>query len=170
MAQQLKVWSVLFDKKKSDHFDSEGWPETIELHMLPFFYFVEHGGHIYDPIYENDCSYLHPYFQLREKRAIEYYVDDDAIDMEFEDEAAMDTCLADRDVDWEEHDRLEMQFELEKEIQPDGFVIITLPDSVFVLAPWDSPDESEETMLRGFDFETIDVPREVIHCFYSKLS
>jgi hypothetical protein len=170
VGQQLKAKTILLEEKKARHSDFLYWLEHLSLYALPFFYSQNHGNIQLGETYQDDCSYLHPYFQLREKRASEYYVDDEAVDMGIDDEAAMDTCLADRDVDWEEHDRLEEQFELEKEIQTDGFVIIALPDSVFVLAPWDSPDENEETMLRGFDFETTDVPREVIHCFYSKLS
>lgn len=171
MGQLLKAKTILLQEPKTDHFDSEEWPESVSLTMLPLFYFREHGDVLLHETYQNDCSYLHPYFQLQEKRAIEYYVDDEATDMELdEDEAAMDTCLADRDVDWEEHDRLEEQFVLKDEVRPDGFVIIALPDSVFVLAPWDAPDENEENMLRGFDFETIDIPRVPIPCSYSRRS
>jgi hypothetical protein len=170
MGQQLKVKTILLEQRKTDYFDSATWLENLALFALPLFYHLDHGGVLRSETYENDCSYLHPYFQLREKRATEYYLDDEAMNVETEDEDVMDVCLADRDVDWEEHDRLERQFILDNEIKPDGFVIITLADSVFVLAPWDVPDENEETMLKGFDFETIDVPRDVIHCFYSKLS
>ncbi len=170
MAKQLKVWSVLFDKKRTDHFDSDGWPYTVVLHMLPPFYFMEHGDCAYDPTYDNDCSYTHPYFQLRETRALEYPATDEGTSFDSEDDYEDELPLLGMEVDWEEHDRLEHEFELDREVKSDGFVIIALPDSVFAIMPWDVPDENEDTMLNGFDFETIDIPKVPIPCAYSKLS
>ncbi len=169
MGQQLKAKTILLEKKKTDHFDLAYWLDNLALYALPLFYHQDHGDVLRDETYQDDCSYLHPYFQLREKRSEEYFVDDGTLVTE-EDDDEMDMALADQDVDWEEHDRLEKQFVLDNEIRPDGFVIIALPDSVFVLAPWDAPDENEETMLHGFDFETIDIPRVPIPCAYSRRS
>lgn len=169
MGQQLKTKTILLQNKKTDNFDLAFWLDELATTALPPFYPLTHGQPMLQETYDDDCSYLNAYFQVRETRSGEYYSNYETISGD-DDSDQIDASLADRDVDWEEHDRLEKQFILDDEIRPDGFVIIALPDSVFVLAPWDTPDENEETMLRGFDFETIDVPREVIHCFYSKLS
>jgi hypothetical protein len=171
VGQQLKIKTILFQEKKADYFDVATWLDKLALFALPLFYHLDHGEALLAETYENDCSYLHPYFQIRETRRDEEFDESETMTAEDDDDyGAIDMLLSDRDVDWEEHDRLEAQFDLEEEVRPDGFVIITLPDSVFVLAPWDAPDENEETMLKGFDFETIDIPRVPIPCSYSRRS
>lgn len=168
MGQQLQNKLLVFQPKRENHFDSADWPYSVLLYLLPLFYFLEENQALVKGVSQDDRCALHPYFQIKAQRLAADYQADEAIDLE--DDSDVDLPLADRDIDWAEYDRLEEQFDLESETKADGFVIITLPGSIFALAPWDAPDENEETMLEGFDFETIDVPRVPIPCSYSRRS
>ncbi len=167
MGQQLKAKMVVFEKPQIDSFDSECWLESISIFTLPLFYFLEHGRVLPQETHQNDCSYLHPYFQIRETRVEENCSVDEMMEAESEE---LDMSLADRDVDWKEHDALERQFDLENEAGADGFVIITLPKSILSLTPWDTPRENEEEMLWGFDLTASNIPRTPITCQYSRYS
>ncbi|MCD4760690.1 hypothetical protein K8R42_02210 [bacterium] len=173
MGRILKEGFMYFKQlARNDCLDSDRWGEAA-LFDTPIFYFWEVNQVVMNYFYDNDCSALHTYFELREEKTNSWLITDDIDCTPGEIASSQDYMLsiAHRDIDVDEYDFLETHIDTQRLANADGLIIICLPTSIFLMVPWGFPRENAaHQMLRGFDLQADNVPEGPILWQWSRAS